>query len=164
LHDVISTRWGILLLLETEAEALRTARQEGGHHLGLQEIVTARPGGNNMPPPFAVTRSKITLEPREQHVGCDHKAPGSSNRDGNSASSTQQQRAASNSNGSIRNQAANGQPEAQQQVQQQQQPQPYIATVAGSSSTKHNNYNDPGWPALLAAGVLASPQCWRSMT
>jgi hypothetical protein len=34
LADVITHKWGIPLVLETELEALRTTKEQGGHYLG----------------------------------------------------------------------------------------------------------------------------------
>jgi hypothetical protein len=117
LHDVITTKWGIPLLLETEVEALRAARQEGGHHLGLQEAAAAAMDKGALVfeaceyMPMAI--SSILLEEGQQDLRCDHKgAAGSSN----DSPALQQEAAASGS--SQRQAGSNNATTAQQQHQQ----------------------------------------------
>jgi hypothetical protein len=122
LADVITHKWGIPLVLETELEALRTAKEQGGNYLGLQPSVAAKLS-SGMTEAEAVQHLRMTwapilLEEGEEDVGCDHKgAAGFSNASGT----------ASTANGaSGTHQAANGHAAST--------PQPTAATSSGTDA------------------------------
>ncbi|WIA22495.1 hypothetical protein OEZ86_009492 [Tetradesmus obliquus] len=168
LADVVATKWGIPLTLETDVEAQRRAKEDGSHHLGLQEsFVASRSSGASEAEAlqgFKLECNRIQLEEGEQDEGCDHKGTGSSSSSSSSSgsngtSSAQQPRAAagSRSSSSNRSQSTNSRSAGQQQTRQQQPPELQGDTVAGSSSTERSSVVGAGWPALLAAVRAGKP-------
>jgi hypothetical protein len=124
LVDVITHKWGIPLLLETELEALRTAKEQGQHYLGLQPSVAAKLSSGVTEAEacqhLRETWAPIMLEEGQEDVGCNHKGAAGFSYGSSTASTT------NGASGSSQHQAANGHAASP--------PQPTDATRSGTDA------------------------------
>jgi hypothetical protein len=149
-------QWGIPLRLQTEQQALRTAKKEGGHHPGLQPSVAAKLSSGASETQarqhLMLAMARIELDEGEKDVGCDHKGEQPMELRNEKSSSTQQ--------------AANGHAARQRTQQQPQQQQPPIVhssaapSVCSSSAFERSSAGGPGWSLCWWKCVLAWSQRW----